>query len=34
MNPLNDPRYDERFQQLIAIDGELRRLRESGHIRV
>jgi DNA primase len=34
MNPLNDPRYDELFQQLIGIDGELRRLRESGHIRV
>ena len=34
MNPLNDPRYDELFQRLIGIDGELRRLREGGHIRV
>jgi DNA primase len=31
MNPLNDPRYDELFQQLIGIDGELRRLRGRGH---
>jgi hypothetical protein len=34
MNPLNDPRYDDLFQRLIGIDGELRRLREGGHIRV
>jgi len=31
MNPVNDPRYDEMFQRLIAADGELRRLRERGH---
>jgi hypothetical protein len=30
LNPTTDPRYDELFQQLIAIDGELRRLREHG----
>jgi DNA primase len=32
MNPTTDPRYDEVFQQLIATDGELRRLRERGHV--
>jgi DNA primase len=30
MNPTTDARYDELFQRLIAADGELRRLRESG----
>jgi len=34
MNPVSDPRYDALFEQLIATDGELRRLRESGHIHV
>lgn len=28
MNPTTDPEYDGLFQQLIAMDGELRRLRE------
>ena len=28
LNPMTDPGYDELFQQLIAVDGELRRLRE------
>jgi DNA primase len=28
LNPQTDPDYDEQFQRLIAIDGELRRLRE------
>jgi DNA primase len=32
LNPTTDPRYEEMFQQLIAIDGELRRLRERGHV--
>jgi DNA primase len=32
LNPTTDPRYDDLFQQLIAIDGELRRLRERGHV--
>ena len=32
MNPVTDPRYDEMFQRLIAADGELRRLRERGHV--
>ena len=32
MNPVTDPRYDELFQRLIAADGELRRLREHGHV--
>jgi hypothetical protein len=30
LNPTTDPRYDELFQQLIAMDGQLRRLRERG----
>ena len=34
MNPTTDPRYDELFQRLIAADGELRRLRERGHVAV
>ncbi|HLB03518.1 MAG TPA: hypothetical protein VJK66_00740, partial [Gaiellaceae bacterium] len=34
MNPTTDPRYDELFQSLIAADGELRRLRERGHVPV
>jgi len=34
MNPTTDPRYDELFQRLIATDGELRRLRERGHVAV
>ena len=32
MNPVTDPRYDELFQRLITADGELRRLREHGHV--
>jgi DNA primase len=32
MNPTTDPRYDALFQQLIATDGELRRLRERGPV--
>ncbi len=32
MNPMTDPRYDEMFQRLIAADGELRRLRDHGHV--
>ncbi|HEY7660181.1 MAG TPA: DNA primase [Actinomycetota bacterium] len=33
MNPLADtPAYDELFQRLIATDGELRRLRDHGHV--
>jgi DNA primase len=28
LNPTTDPGYDDLFQQLIAIDGELRRLRD------
>jgi hypothetical protein len=31
LNPQTDPRYDELFQRLIAIDGELRRLRDRVH---
>jgi hypothetical protein len=31
LNPQTDERYDGLFQELIAIDGELRRLRERGH---
>jgi DNA primase len=31
LNPTVDPTYDGLFQQLIAIDGELRRLRDRGH---
>jgi DNA primase len=31
LNPQTDPRYDELFQQLIALDGELRRLRDRVH---
>jgi DNA primase len=34
MNPTTDPHYDELFQRLIATDGELRRLRERGHVPV
>ncbi len=32
LNPTTDPTYDELFQQLIAIDGDLRRLRERGTV--
>jgi DNA primase len=32
LNPTVDPGYDELFQQLIAIDGELRRLRQHGGV--
>jgi hypothetical protein len=32
MNPVTDPAYDELFQRLIATDGELRRLRDHGHV--
>ena len=28
LNPTTEPTYDDLFQQLIAADGELRRLRE------
>ena len=28
LNPQTDPRYDKLFQELIEIDGELRRLRD------
>jgi DNA primase len=31
LNPTTDPTYDELFERLIAIDGELRRLRQRGH---
>lgn len=32
LNPTTDPRYDGLFQQLIAMDGELRRLRNRGPV--
>ena len=32
LNPTTDPDYDALFQQLIAIDGELRRLHERGGV--
>jgi len=32
LNPTTDPTYDALFQRLIAIDGELRRLRERGNV--
>jgi DNA primase len=32
LNPTKDPGYDELFQELIATDGELRRLRERGGV--
>jgi DNA primase len=32
MNPQKDERYDRLFQELIATDGELRRLRGRGHV--
>lgn len=32
MNPVTDPAYDEMFRRLIETDGELRRLRERGHV--
>ena len=32
LNPTTDPNYDELFQQLIATDGELRRLRHRGGV--
>jgi hypothetical protein len=28
LNPTTDPDYDEMFARLVAIDGELRRLRQ------
>jgi DNA primase len=34
LNPMTDPGYDELFQELIAIDGELRRLRHRGGVHV
>jgi hypothetical protein len=34
MNPTTDPAYDGLFQELIAIDGELRRLRTRGDVTV
>ena len=30
MNPLTEIGYDELFQELVQVDGELRRLREGG----
>jgi DNA primase len=32
LNPVTDPTYDGLFEQLIAIDGDLRRLRERGTV--
>jgi DNA primase len=32
LNPMTDPTYDGLFQQLIATDGELRRLRARGNV--
>ena len=32
LNPTSDPGYDELFQELIATDGELRRLRDRGGV--
>ncbi len=32
LNPTTDPGYDELFGQLIAVDGDLRRLRERGGV--
>lgn len=32
LNPTTDPGYDELFQELIATDGELRRLRDRGGV--
>jgi hypothetical protein len=31
LNPQTDPRYDKLFQELIEVDGELRRLRQRSH---
>ena len=30
LNPVTDPGYDEMFQRLIALDGDLRRLKQGG----
>jgi DNA primase len=30
MNPMTDAGYDERFRELVRVDGELRRLRDEG----
>jgi hypothetical protein len=32
LNPTTDEEYDALFQELIAIDGDLRRLRERGGV--
>jgi DNA primase len=32
LNPTSDPTYDELFQELITLDGELRRLREGAEL--
>jgi uncharacterized coiled-coil protein SlyX len=32
LNPTSDPSYDELFQELITLDGELRRLREGADL--
>jgi hypothetical protein len=32
LNPMTDPTYDGLFHELIAIDGELRRLRDRGNV--
>jgi hypothetical protein len=32
LNPTTDDDYDGLFEELIAIDGELRRLRERGNV--
>jgi DNA primase len=32
LNPTSDPTYDELFQELITLDGELRRLREGADL--
>jgi DNA primase len=31
LNPVNDPGYEELFEELVSVDGELRRLREGVH---
>ena len=31
LNPVNEPGYEELFQEVVTVDGELRRLREGAH---